>query len=115
MPNNIQMNSFMYCNRKGKLTQIFLSLGFPLVPSGSLCLPPVPSGSLWFPLVPSGSLWFPLLPSAALCHPCPYHMTSMVGAERSCDVTVFSGKNNTQQPAHIMGWADSLLLERGDV
>ena len=81
----------------------------------SLCLPPVPSGSLWFPLVPSGSLWFPLLPSAALCHPCPYHMTSMVGAERSCDVTILSGKNNTQQPAHIMGWADSLLLERGDV
>ena len=84
-------------------------------PPSSLCLPPVPSGSLWFPLVPSGSLWFPLLPSAALCHPCPYHMTSMVGAERSCDVTILSGKNNTQQPAHIMGWADSLLLECGDV
>ena len=74
-----------------------------------------PSGSLWLPLVPSGSLRFPLVPSAALCHPCPYHMTSMVGAERSCDVTILSGKNNTQQPAHIMGWADSLLLERGDV
>ena len=35
---HIQINSFMYCSRKGKLAQIFLSLGFPLVPSGSLCL-----------------------------------------------------------------------------